>query len=121
MKGARPVEDFLALARLTDAGDGPERWRAAHGVLVEHPDLARRDVHAAAALGDRDALRTHLEREPALAGATREAAGWTALMCLTCARVPQRDADGSARLLLDGGRRPGRGVLLDGLVPRSPC
>ena len=111
------ADRFLGLARLTYADDGPERWAEADGLLARHPDLAAEDLFVAAAVGDVDALRGHLEREPAAARAARAEDGWTALMCLTYARVPQRDAYGCARLLLDAGADPDAGVLLGGDAP----
>ncbi|SER16886.1 ankyrin repeat domain-containing protein [Microlunatus flavus] len=114
--GAAPADTFLTLARLTYVDDSPERRSDALALLAEQPDLARRDVFAAAALGDRDAVGEHLDRDPAVASAAGDD-GWTPLMCLTYARVPQRDAYGTARLLLDAGADPDAGVLLGGDVP----
>jgi Ankyrin repeat len=111
-----PVATFLGLACLTYADDGPDRWREAGELLHRHPDLPTRDVHVAAATGDAGALADLLRAEPALADAARPD-GWTPLMCLTYARVPQADPYGAARLLLDAGADPDAGVLLGGEVP----
>jgi hypothetical protein len=111
------ADRFLDLARLTYADDGPSRWAEAAAVLAEHPGLVAQDAFVAAAAGDPEALRRHLDRDPGLARAVRAEDGWTALMCLTYARVPQRDAYATARLLLDAGADPDAGVLLGGRVP----
>lgn len=108
---------FLDLARLTYADDDPGRWAAAGELLAEQPGLVEEDVFVAAAAGDTDALRRHLERDPGAARAVRGEDGWSALMCLTFARVPQRDAYGSARLLLQAGADPDAGVLIGGPAP----
>ena len=108
---------FLDLARLTYADDDPSRWREAVDLLARHPDLPAQDPFVAAAVGDAEALRRHLDRDADLARALRDEDGWSALMCLTYARVPQQDAYGAARLLLDAGADPDAGVLLGGGVP----
>lgn len=110
------VDAFLSLACLTYRDDGPDRWRAAQELLDQHPDLARRDVHVAAATGDVAALTTLLAAAPARAAAARPD-GWTPLMCLAYARVRQDDALGAARVLLAAGADPDAGVLLDDRVP----
>ncbi len=115
-EGSEEAGAFLSLACLTYADDSPDRWHAAVELLGRHPDLPARDVHVAAATGDVGALADLLETDPRLADARRPD-GWTPLMCLTYARVPQGDAHGSARLLLDAGADPDAGVLLGGLVP----
>ena len=118
MDGDRdPVATFLGLACLTYAGDdGPDRWQEANALLLRHPGLAVRDVHVAAATGNAGALADLLRADPSLAGALRPD-GWTPLMCLTYARVPQDDPYAAARLLLEAGADPDAGVLLGGRVP----
>ncbi|SDU98528.1 Ankyrin repeat-containing protein [Microlunatus sagamiharensis] len=110
-------EDVLALARLTYLDDGPDRWARAEALLAEHPGLVAEDPFVAAAVGDAEAVRRHLRRDPGLATATRREDGWTALMCLAYARVRQRDPYATARLLLDAGADPDAGVQLGGRVP----
>lgn len=110
------VASFLGLARLTYADDDPDRWREATALLARHPGLAAEDVHVAAAVGDAEALGRLLRADPGRADARRPD-GWTPLMCLTYARVPQADPYAAAQLLLDAGADPDAGVLIGGLVP----
>lgn len=114
--GPAAAAAFLALACLTYADDGPDRWRDAEALLRRHPDLPHQDVHVAAATGDAAAVADLLRADPDLADARRPD-GWTPLMCLTYARVPQTDPYAVARLLLDAGADPDAGVLLGGDVP----
>ena len=113
--GEGPAARFLELACLTYADDGPDRWAAAVDLLRDDPDLPRHDVHVAAATGDAAALGGLLA-DPRLADA-RSPRGWTPLMHLTYARVPQADPYGAARLLLEAGADPDAGVLLGGEAP----
>jgi hypothetical protein len=116
-EGARnEAARFLSLACLTYADDGPDRWREAEELVRRHPDLPAREVHVAAATGDVPALTDLLSADPGLADA-RTPEGWTPLMCLTYARVPQGDPYGAARLLLEAGADAEAGVLLGGRVP----
>lgn len=106
----------LDLACLTYDTDGPDRWQEATELLLRHPELPVHDVHVAAAVGDVAALTDLLRADPAVAD-VRTPAGWTPLMCLTYARVPQDDPYGAARLLLEAGADAGAGILLGGRVP----
>lgn len=115
-EGEDPVATFLGLACLTYVDDDPDRWQEAVRLLMRHPDLPRADVHVAAALGDAQAVDGLVRADPALADARRPD-GWSPLMCLTYARVPQDDPYGTARLLLEAGADPDGGVLLGGDVP----
>ena len=71
---ARPrddVERFCDLACLQySAADDPARWAEAAELLAAQPDLPSRSIHAAAAAGDPEAVRRHLDADPA--AATRE-------------------------------------------------
>ena len=118
---ARPrddVERFCDLACLRYSGaDDPARWAEAANLLGTHPDLPSRSIHAAAVVGDPDAVRWHLEDDPT--SATREGGPfrWAPLLYLVYSRVPQGDAVTTARLLLDAGADPGSGYLWQGLTP----
>ena len=114
--GDEPLARFLSLACLTYAqDDGPDRWAEAVAVLGAHPDLPARSLHAAAAVGDPAATRTHLLDDPAGARTEGGPHGWTALFHLVASRVPQRDAVTTARVLLDAGADPNAGYLWLGL------
>ncbi len=104
----------LACLTYTDR-DGPERWTRAAELLAADPDLARRDVFVAAVAGDAEALRSHVAADPG--AATREGGPfrWPPLLYLVYSRVPQVDAVGSARVLLDAGADPDSGYLWQGL------
>ena len=78
-RGPGEGEDVLALARLTYIDDGPDRWAAAEALLSERPGLAEEDPFVAAAVGDPEAVRRYLARDPHVATAVRPD-GWTALM-----------------------------------------
>lgn len=104
----------LACLTYTDR-DEPERWARAARLLADDPDLVNRDVFVAAAAGDANALRAHVAA--ARGAATREGGPfrWPPLLYLVYSRVPQVDAIGSARVLLDAGADPDSGYLWQGL------
>lgn len=111
-----PVSHFLSLACLTYSQvDGPARWSAAGEILRAHPDLPERNLYVAAAVGDASAVLAHLRDRPDGARERGGPFGWTALFHVACARVPQRDPLGTARLLLDAGADPDAGYLWLGL------
>ncbi|WP_235892737.1 ankyrin repeat domain-containing protein [Mycolicibacterium hodleri] len=111
-----PLSRFLSLACLTYShDDSPARWSAAEEVLRANPDLPERSLHAAAAVGDASAVRTHLEERPEGARAQGGPFGWTALFHLSASRVPQQDPLPTALLLLDAGADPEAGYLWLGL------
>ncbi|WP_020145094.1 ankyrin repeat domain-containing protein [Terracoccus sp. 273MFTsu3.1] len=106
----------VALACLTyTERDEPERWSRAAQLLADDPDLVHRDVFVAAAAGDAEALRSHLAADRG--APTREGGPfrWPPLLHLVYSRVPQVDAVGSARVLLDAGADPDSGYLWQGL------
>lgn len=115
------VADRLCrLACLTwTAEDGPDHRDRARRLLVEHPGLVGGSVWAAAAAADPDAVRTHVDRDPALAGVRGGPHGWAPLVYLTCSRVEAswERVHATARLLLDAGADPDAGFLWQGLVP----
>ena len=104
----------LACLTYTDR-DEPERWGRAAGLIAAHPELLERDVFAAAVAGDVEALRAHVAADPG--ASTREGGPfrWAPLLYVVYSRVPQRDAVGSVRLLLDAGADPDSGYLWQGL------
>lgn len=82
---------------------------AAIRLLALAPDVPQRSVHAAAALGDADAVRAHVEREPSLATSKGGPHGWDALTHLCFSNFLRLDRARSpgfvraARALLDAG------------------
>ena len=105
-----------ALACLTyTEHDEPERWARAAELIAARPGLVERDVFVAAVAGDVEALRAHVAADPR--ASTREGGPfrWAPLLYVVYSRVPQRDAVGSARLLLDVGADPDSGYLWRGL------
>lgn len=114
--GDDDVSRFLALACLTYSElDDPARWLDATRLARSLPGLATGSVHAAATLGDADALRQHLAADPGAADREGGPWTWTPLMYVAYSRVPQRDPVGTARALLDAGANPDAGYLWLGL------
>lgn len=115
------VDEFLRLACLTYGGDDPARWGRAREVLEANPELARANIHTAAATGDVAAARELLERDPSQANVQGGPHRWEPLLYLTYSRLdlpgPGRSAPEVARLLLDHGADPNAGYLWEGLSP----
>ena len=110
------VDRFCDLACLRySESDDPARWAEAAAMLVAQPDLLGRDIAAAAVAADRGALRDHLTRDPAAVNRETGLFRWVPLLYLVYSRIPQQDAVGSARLLLDAGADPAAGYLWGGL------
>lgn len=101
------MDDLLDLACLTyDEGDSPDRWARASALLRDDPALPERSPWVAAAVGDPDLIREHLDREPGLATAEGGPRQWSPLLYLAYSRLPQRDPVATATLLLDAGADP---------------
>jgi ankyrin repeat protein len=115
---ASTVDVFIRLACLAYAGWHPSNAARALRMLVEEPGLARGSVHAGAAAGEVEAVRTLLDREPALVGAKGGPLGWEPLLYACYSRL-EATGDGRstlevARLLLSRGADPNAGFLYDG-------
>jgi ankyrin repeat protein len=114
-----PVDEFLRVACLNYADDGPGRWAQARQLLREHPEITEQSLHAAAAASDVEQARRHLRADPALAGVEDGPFAWPPLVYLTYSRVdPDVPADAAieiARLLLKAGADPNAGYLWLGL------
>jgi Ankyrin repeats (3 copies) len=119
--GADPADSFLRLASLYYADDEPERWAEARRVLAGHPEITRDSVPAAAAAADTEALRRHLQRDPAAARREGGPYRWEPLLYLAYARHdPAIDFDAvltAAQLLLNAGADPNAGYLWHSLAP----
>lgn len=100
-----------------DGHDEPPRWGRAADLLAAQPDLLDADVAVAAVAGDADALRRHVDADRGCASRGVGPFGWPPVLYLVYSRMPQRDAVGSLRLLLDAGADPDSGYLWQGLVP----
>ncbi len=115
-----PGGDFLRLACLayTD-DDGPDRWARAHAFLGDQPNIARVDVHNAAACADASALRDLLGADPMSARREGGPFRWEPLMYLAYARhdpgITEARVVESARLLLDHGADANIGYLWHGM------
>jgi len=114
-----PLEEFLRLACLGYADDGPERWAAARRVLADHPELPAASIHVAAAVADSTSVASLLARDPASVNAPGGPHAWEPLLYLTYSRVdPGVEKDAvlrTASLLLDAGADPNAGYLWHGL------
>jgi hypothetical protein len=112
------VERFCVLGCLqySDADD-PASWAAAVNLLDGQPDLPARSLYAAAVAGDPDAVRRHLDADPAAAIREGGPHRWSPLLYAVYARVPQGDAVATVRMLLDAGADPASGYLWQGLTP----
>jgi ankyrin repeat protein len=95
----------------------------ANAMLAEHPELASRDIHIAAILGDDAAVRRLLAHDPACVQATSEPWGGTPLTYLCLSRYLRLDPARSdaflraATALLDAGADPNSGFWTKGQHP----
>jgi ankyrin repeat protein len=115
------ADEFLLLACLRYGDDdAPARWERAAGLLVEHPELTRTSVHAAAAAADVGALSALLEQDPGRASAEGGPYGWEPILYLAYARhdlgLSEVETVRAARLLLARGADPNAGYLWHGLT-----
>jgi ankyrin repeat protein len=114
-----PVTEFLRLACLTYADDGPERWQQARALLDAHPEIRDANIHTAAVLADSRRVRVLLERDPLLARGDGGPYRWTPLFSLAYARhdpeVGRNAVLDTATALLEHGADPNSGYLWHGL------
>lgn len=112
-----PRTAFLAAA--TWHGD----LAAAEALLARHPEIAGRDVHTAAVLGDDATVRRLLAADPQAVTARSEPYGGTALTYLCLSRYLRLDPARSgaflraATALLDAGADPNGGFWTEGRFP----
>jgi ankyrin repeat protein len=115
------ADEFLRLACLNYGSDDPARRTRAAELLQANPGLAAASIHTAAAVGDVEAARSLLERDPSSASAQGGPFDWVPLLYLAYGRVddspPGRSSLAVAALLLDAGADPNAGYLWEGLSP----
>lgn len=103
------TDAFLEAAFAPREGHASGTLDQANGILRFHPNVAQASMHAAAMLGDADAVRAFLERDPATAAAKGGPFDCDALTYLCFSRYLRLDRDRSesflraARLLLEAG------------------
>jgi hypothetical protein len=108
------ADRFVDLACLTYRDDESRARRAeAAQLLAATPALVDASVHAAAAAGDVDALRVHLDRDAASVTRAGTSRGWAPLLALCYSRVDQRDALACLELLLARGADPNAHVMIE--------
>ncbi|GAA3016911.1 ankyrin repeat domain-containing protein [Streptosporangium longisporum] len=112
---ADSATEFLRLACLKD--HGPVAAEAATRLLLAHPRTADASVWTMAAVGDAAGTARAVAVDPASAQAYGGPFGWEPLLYLTCSRVAQVDAVGTARVLLAAGADPNAGYLPEGQGP----
>jgi ankyrin repeat protein len=105
-----PTEAFIEAACVPlDSGHGSGTLERAEAILAAHPDVATRDIHAAAILGDDAAVRRFLALDAGTATAKGGPRGWDALTHLCFSRYLRLDRARSERFvraataLLDAG------------------
>jgi hypothetical protein len=111
-----PLTEFLDAACVPlDSGHATGTLERADAILAAHPDVAASSIHAAAILGDEEAVRRFLAADPGSAAATGGPRGWDALTYLCFSRYLRLDRsrrDGfvrAAEALLDAGADPKAG------------
>jgi hypothetical protein len=114
-----PAHEFLRLACLYYEDDEPGRWAQARQILLDHPEITRLSVCAAAATADLPRLAAHLaadRREAARPGGPFRC---EPLFYLAYARhdpaIGEAAVLGAARMLLQSGADPNAGYLWHGL------
>jgi hypothetical protein len=115
-----PAAEFCRLACLTySREDGPERWTRARQLLVQHPDLTRTNIWAAAAAARPDDVGRLLAEQPRRVAERGGPLQWRPLFYLVYSRydpaVPVEPVLTVARQLLDAGADPNEGYLFDAL------
>ena len=115
------ADEFLRLACLNFGDDDRTRRLRAEEMLHDHPELASATIYTAAAVGDVDATRGLLARDPSCVSAQGGPFAWVPLLYLAYSRVGDRPLGPAAvevgRLLLDAGADPNAGYLWEGLAP----
>ncbi len=117
-KTGNPLAAFIEAACVPlDSGHGSGTLEQAEAILAAHPDVASRDIHAAAILGDAAAVQRFLAIDAGNATAKGGPRGWDALTHLCFSRYLRLDltrSDGfvrAATALLDAGASANTGWM----------
>lgn len=117
-EAASAVDVFVRLACLTYADWHPADAARAYRMLADNPALAHADIYTAAAVGDVAAVRTAIDRNPALVNAKGGPLQWEPLLYACYSRLDSTGAGRStleaARVLLSRGADPNAGFLFSG-------
>lgn len=112
------AEDLVRLACVNYGDWNPSRAARARALDAAHPELARGDLHAAAAVGDVATVAGFLDRDPSLLNRKGGALRWEPLLYACYSRFDGEDRSRStlavARLLLARGADPDAGFLWRG-------
>ena len=105
------TEEFLRRACLSyGPDDWPEKWRRAERIRVAHPEVATANIYTAAVCGERELVRTLLDRDPTLVARRGGPQQWEPLLFVCYGRLPNARARSEslaiAELLLDRGADP---------------
>ena len=105
------TEEFLRRACLSyGRDDWPEKWRRAERIRVAHPEVATANIYTAAVCGERELVRTLLDRDPTLVARRGGPQQWEPLLFVCYGRLPNDRARSEslaiAELLLDRGADP---------------
>jgi hypothetical protein len=114
-----PADEFLRLACLYYEDDEPGRWAQARQILLDHPEITRLSVCAAAAAADLPRLAAHLAADRRAAARPGGPFRCEPLFYLAYARhdpaIGEAAVLGAARTLLQAGADPNAGYLWHGL------
>jgi ankyrin repeat protein len=105
------AEEFLRRACLSyGRDDWPEKWRRAERMRVAHPEIAAANIYTAAVCGERELVRTLLDRDPTLVARRGGPQQWEPLLFVCYGRLPNDRARSEsmaiAELLLERGADP---------------
>ena len=112
------VDVFIGLACLDYGAWHRSNPDKARRLLDDHPELADADISCAAAVGNVDAVRAMIERDPALVNTRGGSLTWEPILYACYSRMQDMPPSFStldvARLLLARGADPNAGFLWDG-------
>jgi ankyrin repeat protein len=120
--GAAPLDEmFVRLACLVYGAWHRSNIAKAERLLRENPGLASATIYTAAGAGHVDAVRTALDRDPALISAKGGPLNWPPLLYACYSRLadapPMRSSLEVARVLLARGADPNAGFMWNGTYP----